>query len=164
MKEIQTPECLFFVKIWAKINKTCQLIKISPRIPIFPKLLPHHVITYYKSESRTATDMNGTLHTYLWAWWAWFFSLTLLILKINTTFGDVQGFFDFSTGFRFSKISVECGLFPPYIAVLVWVDNLFCLSGQEPIHWRAYQGQRSNLLNKQLLSFLDMWFVLRQPL
>ena len=41
-------------------------------------------------------------------------SLTLLILKINTTFEDVQmmlkRFFDFSTGFRFSKISVECSV------------------------------------------------------
>ena len=41
-------------------------------------------------------------------------SLTLLILKINTTFEDVQmmlkWFFDFSTGFRFSKISVECSV------------------------------------------------------
>ena len=43
--------------------------------------------------------------------WA-FLSLTLLILKINTTFKDGQMMlkllFDFSTGFRFSKISVEC--------------------------------------------------------
>ena len=41
-------------------------------------------------------------------------SFTLLILKINTTFEDVQMmlklFFDFSTGFRFSKISVECSV------------------------------------------------------
>ena len=49
-------------------------------------------------ETWTATDMDETL----------------LILKINTTFEDVQMmlklFFDFSTGFRFSKISVECSV------------------------------------------------------
>ena len=48
-------------------------------------------------------------------------SLTLLILKINTTFEDVQmmlkWFFDFSTGFRFSKISVECSV---YICSCPW--------------------------------------------
>ena len=41
-------------------------------------------------------------------------SLTLLILNINITFEDVQlmlkWFFDFSTGFRFPKISVECSV------------------------------------------------------
>ena len=41
-------------------------------------------------------------------------SHTLLILKIYTTFKDVQvmlkRFFDISTGFRFSKISVECSV------------------------------------------------------
>ena len=41
-------------------------------------------------------------------------SPTLLILKIYTTFKDVQMmltiFFDISTGFRFSKISVECSV------------------------------------------------------
>ena len=49
-----------------------------------------------------------------WAWLAKFLSLTLLILKINKTFEDVQmmvkWFFDISTGFRFSKISVECSI------------------------------------------------------
>ena len=39
-------------------------------------------------------------------------SLALLILKINTSFEDVKmilkWFFDISTGFRFSEISVEC--------------------------------------------------------
>ena len=41
-------------------------------------------------------------------------SHTLLILKIYTTFKDVQmilkRFLDISTGFRFSKISVECSV------------------------------------------------------
>ena len=41
-------------------------------------------------------------------------SHTLLILKIYTTFKDVQMmlkiFFDISTGLRFSKISVECSI------------------------------------------------------
>ena len=41
-------------------------------------------------------------------------SHTLLILKNHTTFKDVQmmliKFFDVSTGFRFSKISVECSV------------------------------------------------------
>ena len=41
-------------------------------------------------------------------------SCALLILKIYTTFKDVQMmlkiFFDISTGFRFSKISVECSV------------------------------------------------------
>ena len=41
-------------------------------------------------------------------------SPALLILKIYTTFKDVQMmikiFFDISTGFRFSKISVECSV------------------------------------------------------
>ena len=41
-------------------------------------------------------------------------SHTLLILKIYTTFKDVQmmlkRFFDICTGFRFSKISVECSV------------------------------------------------------
>ena len=41
-------------------------------------------------------------------------SPTLLILKIYTTFKDVQMmlkiFFDISTGFRFLKISVECSV------------------------------------------------------
>ena len=41
-------------------------------------------------------------------------SHTLLILKIYTTFKDVQmilqRFFDISTGLRFSKISVECSV------------------------------------------------------
>ena len=41
-------------------------------------------------------------------------SHTLLILKIYTTFKDVQMmlkiFFDISTGFKFSKISVECSV------------------------------------------------------
>ena len=42
------------------------------------------------------------------------FSHTFLILKIYTTFKGVQMmlkiFFDISTGFKFSKISVECSV------------------------------------------------------
>ena len=62
--------------------------------------------------------IDGFMATYTpklkWVWQASFLSLTLLILKINTTFEDVQmmlkGYFDFSTDFRFSKISVECSV------------------------------------------------------
>jgi hypothetical protein len=50
-------------------------------------------------------------------------SLTLLILKINTPFEDVQimqkWFFDFSTGFRFSKISVECSV---HLCSCPWIN------------------------------------------
>ena len=56
------------------------------------------------------TDFAFTVHPLLkWVWLASFLSHTLLILQINTTFEDVQmmlkWFFDFSTDFRFSKIS-----------------------------------------------------------
>jgi hypothetical protein len=65
-----------------------------------------------------------------WAWQAQFLSHTLLILKINTTFKGLQIMllllFDFFTGFRFSKISVECTLHseaPPCFIIP-------CLQGQ----------------------------------
>ena len=56
-------------------------------------------------------------------------SLTLLILKINATFEDVQmmleGFFYFSTGFRFSKISVECSV---HICSCPWIDQFWFIT------------------------------------
>ena len=62
--------------------------------------------------NRQASLNNGFMATYIlklkWAWQASCLSHTLLILKIFTTFKDVQmilkQFFDISTGFRFSKM------------------------------------------------------------
>ena len=78
-----------------------------------------------------------------WTWQTYFLSLTLLILKINTMFEDFQmmlkWFFDFSTGFRFSKVSVECSVhicncpwfrrhFPNDKAMLSLADFIDCLA------------------------------------
>ena len=67
----------------------------------------------------SSCKIDGFMATYIpnlrWAWQAQFLSHTLLISKIKTTFKDIQMililFFDFSNGFRFSKIS---GVFPPF--------------------------------------------------
>ena len=54
-------------------------------------------------------------------------SLTLLILKINTTFEDVQmmlkWFFDFIIGFRISKISVECSDHICSCPCITWIPS-----------------------------------------
>ena len=55
-----------------------------------------------------------TISNFSRAWQAYFWSYTLQILCENTTFIDVQMMcsddFDISSGFRFSKISVECSV------------------------------------------------------
>jgi hypothetical protein len=60
----------------------------------------------------------------------------LLILKIYTTFKDVQmilkRFFDISPGFRFSKISVECSVYScscPWLQSMVSKKNINLMSG-----------------------------------
>ena len=68
-------------------------------------------------------------------------SHALLILKINTTFENVSMvlklFFDISTSFRFSKISVECTLHseaPPWprtataVLALTYLSTYLCMS------------------------------------
>ena len=104
-------------------------------------------------------------------------SHTLLILKIYTTFKDVQMmlkiFFDISTGFRFSKISVECSvhlcscpcivLLPSLMYILsllviylplFW---LFCTkNGQKLTFWTYNQGQLQRWTEHSTLIFENL--------
>ena len=65
--------------------------------------------------SETSRDIKKFMATYIlklkWAWQALRLSHTLLILKIYTTYKDVQmmlkHFFDISTGFRYKKNGKE---------------------------------------------------------
>ena len=79
----------------------------------------------------SSCNINGFIATYIsklkWAWQGYFLSHALLISKFCTTFKDVQmmlkRFFDISTGFIFSKISVECSLHPRALLDLVYLKR-----------------------------------------
>ena len=80
--------------------------------------------------SRTATDMDGTLHTDLWK------SETSREIKkiILASFEHLQKLywliFYFSTSFRFSKISVECSV---HICSCPWVGSLIQRHSTHPL-------------------------------
>ena len=75
-----------------------------------------------------------------WAWQAYSLSATLLILKMYTTFKDVQMmlkiFFDTSTGFRFAKISVECYV---HLCSCPWIiSRINILINSWKIQWNIF--------------------------
>ena len=71
--------------------------------------------------------MPLTISNFSGAWQAYFLTYTLQILCENTTFTDVEMMcndnFDISSGFRFSKISVECSVhfYSLYLAKCIMV-------------------------------------------